>query len=124
MGCCFYYGHDIESLQLTINEEFFNISKRLKINKLSLYIEKTHFMILTRNKYVSKIHLFSEEIEINEIKTTTFLSVYIDNKLKVHISHAISKVSRCIGMITKAQQYFSRDSLLTLYYSFVCPYIT
>ena len=39
-------------------------------------------------------------------------------------SHVAGKVSRAIGMIVKAKKYLRKEALLTLYYSFVYPYLT
>ena len=61
-----------------------------------------------------------------KLKKTKFLGVVIDSKLswKNHISLVSGKLSKSIGMIIKAREYLSRNALLTLYYSFVYPYLT
>ena len=67
-----------------------------------------------------------DETKIEEVKKTKFLGVIIDNKLtwKDHVAHVASKVSRGMGVITKARNYLNRKGLLTLYYTFVYPYLT
>ena len=59
-------------------------------------------------------------------KKKKILGVIIDNKLtwKDHVAHIASKVSRGMGMIIKARTYLNRKGLLTLYYTFVYPYLT
>ena len=63
---------------------------------------------------------------IDKVMSTKFLGVYIDNKLnwKRHIDHVCGKVSRGLGIILKARQLLTRNSLKTLYYSFIYPYFT
>ena len=60
------------------------------------------------------------------LRKTKFLGVIIDNKLfwKHHVAHVVGKVSRGLEMIIKAKNYLNEQGLLTLYYSFVYPYLT
>ena len=46
----FNHGKDMFSLQVALNQELANISKWLKVNKLSLNIKKTMYMIFSRKK--------------------------------------------------------------------------
>lgn len=64
----------------------------------------------------------SKLIEFNYIK---FLGVIIDDKLSwtSHIQYICSKISKGIGIIAKARKYVNNRSLITLYYSFIYPYI-
>ena len=45
----FNHGKDMFSLQVALNQELANISKWLKVNKLSLNIKKIMYMIFTHN---------------------------------------------------------------------------
>lgn len=58
---------------------------------------------------------------INRVYKTKLLGVYIDDKLncKEHINYISCKVSRSIGMIVKARTWLNKESLITLYYSFL-----
>ena len=50
----------------------------------------------------------------------------LDNKVnwKDHINYISGKVSRGIGMVLKARRYLAKKALMTLYYSFIYPYLT
>ena len=63
---------------------------------------------------------------INEVDKTNFLGILIDNKLmwKQHIAYVSGKIARGIGMIIKARQYLNKQGLISLYYSFIYPYLT
>ena len=62
---------------------------------------------------------------IMEVSETKFLGVIIDNKLnwKPHIRHVCTKDAKGIGIILKARKVFNHETLSTLYYTFVYPYL-
>ena len=107
------------------NGELENISLWLKINKLSLNIKKTHFVMFQKGKWTMSIpDITIDNQPIDKVEKTKFLCVVIDSKLswKNHICLVAGKLSKSIGMIIKAREYLNRSALLTLYYSFVYPY--
>ena len=123
----FIKGKNLIQLTEMINNELCNISKWLKVNKLSLNIKKTHFMIFTSKKAKpDSVSVNIDGHEIDEVKCTKFLGVYIDNKLtwKKHIEYICGKVSRGIGIILRARHLLNHSALKTLYYSFVYPYFS
>ena len=123
----FSSGKDIQALESNINSELSNISLWLKVNKLSLNIKKTHYMVFCRSKkFSNNLQLLIEGETLDEVQTTKFLGVIIDNKLtwKYHIDSISGKIARGIGMIIKARQYLNKNGLRSLYYSFIFPYFT
>ena len=123
----FKSGSNLSDMEDELNSELSKISTWLKTNKLSLNIGKTHFMLFTDKKRKDHdLTIMIDGTKIEEVKKTKFLGVIIDNKLswKDHVAHVASKVSRGMGMIIKARNYLNRKSLLTLYYTFVYPYLT
>ena len=62
---------------------------------------------------------------ISEVREIKFLGVKLDNKVnwKDHINYISGKVSRGIGMVLKARGYLAKKALMTLYYSFIYPYL-
>ena len=88
----------------------------LKVNKLSLNIKKTNFMIFTRNKHINgEIDIKTDNQAITETKSDKFLGVYIDNNLnwKMHINYIAGRLSRGIGILYKAKK-FQRWMSLTI----------
>ena len=123
----FFSGKNLPDLEKRINEELNDISLWLKVNKLSLNIKKTHYMIFHRKKHdITKMKLCIDNQEIDEVFVTKFRGVLIDSKLtwKPHIRHISGKIARSIGMMTKAKRALNKNALITLYYSFVYPYFT
>ena len=122
----FNSGQDSEKVQSEILSDLSRISEWLKINKLSLNIKKTHFMIFTnRNSQTPDIDLSIDGHQIEQVLKTKFLGVIIDNQLtwKCHINYISGKIAKGIGVIIKARKLLDRETLISLYYSFVYPYL-
>ena len=60
-----------------------------------------------------------------EVSETKFFGVIIDNKLNwtPHIRYVCTKVAKGIDIILKARKVFNHETLSTLYYTFVYPYL-
>ena len=110
---------------MTLNEQLTAIYEWLCCNKLSLNVLKTHYMIFTpRNKKVNDINLYINKVPIGRVYVTKFLGVQIDSQLnwKNHIEYTCKKLSKCIGILSKARRKLQKSSLISLYYSFAFPY--
>ena len=104
------------------------ITKWLKINKLSLNIKKTHYMCFQQKTKQIMPADISSNIDgqvIAEVTSSKFLGVIIDDKLnwRDHMSFVCRKVARGIGVIIKARKVLEKESLISLYYSFIYPYL-
>ena len=122
----FLSGKDPNSLITEMNSEISGVTEWLDSNKLSLNLDKTHYMILRRPK--TKV-MITKDLVINHVKIdmatkTKFLGVIIDHCLKFedHIRYIKGKVARGIGILFKAKPYLLEKTLLTLYYAFIHPY--
>ena len=62
---------------------------------------------------------------IHEVESTKFLGVIVDCKLNwsLHINHIKNKISKGLGIIYKARRLLNENTLKTLYYSFIYPYL-
>ena len=118
---------NLPSLIKTVNTELIAIVAWLNANKMSLNIEKTSYMIFrSRNKKLDvSDEIFISGCKIEQVQTTKFLGVIIDCNLtwKYHVNYVCSKISKNIGIIIKSRKIFDMDTLLTLYYSFIYPYL-
>ena len=75
---------DLTRLTDRVNVELRKIDEWLKANRLSLYIEKTHHMILTHSKYDSdNINIKIRDNAITRVTSTKFLRMYIDDRLLI-----------------------------------------
>ena len=66
-----------------------------------------------------------DNIAVQQVEVTKFLGVLLDQhrSWKYHINHVAQKVSKTIGIISKARFLLSSKSLLSLYYTLVYPYL-
>ena len=122
----FCTGNNINSLISLMNTEISKIIDWLHINKLSLNVEKSNYMIFSR-KHISTVRDVSiNNCQLKRIYQTKFLGVFIDWKLSwtYHINYVKNKISKSIGILCKARKILKSASLITLYYSFVFPYLT
>ena len=111
-----------------MNEEMVKVVDWLQINRLSLNLNKTHFIVCHRKR--AKISL-SADLTINKIKIgmaekTKSLEVIIDQNLSFQslIIYIKGKVARGIGILYKNRPYFSLETMRMLYNAFVYPYFT
>ena len=122
-----YSNSNLNDLTKIMNTELCTISRWFKVNKLSLNINKTNYMIFGRNtKLFSETHkIITDSTEINRVKETKFLGVILDEKLKwnAQIKQIESKVSKGIGMMYQSKGRLDQRSLLTLYNSIIFPYL-
>ena len=63
---------------------------------------------------------------LEQVAKTKFLGVYIDQHLewKTHVNFIAAKISKSVGLLYKAKYYLPSNSLLTLYYALIYPYLT
>ena len=97
-------------------------------NRLSLNFDKTYFNLITKRSpprgiFPLNIHFKGHYISYNSHEK--FLGVIFDDKLKFnyHIDMICSKISKSIGIIYRIRNLIPKRSLLSLYYSFIFPYL-
>ena len=121
----FHTGKDMKIVCDQVNEDLKNVQEWLNCNKLSLNICKTHYMIFTpRNKIIDDIDIKICNNVIERVYVSKFLGFQIDSQLtwKTHVEYTCKKLSKSIGIISKARKKLHRSSLINLYYAFAYPY--
>ena len=118
----FHHGTDLSVIECEFNKELADISTWLKVNKLSLNIKKTHYMIFSRKKQSHPLDLRIDNQNVHVTKTSKFLGVYIDDKLnwKTHISYMAGKVARGIGVLGK----LANTSIMIVWSTCIMPSYT
>jgi hypothetical protein len=124
----FLTGKNLSATINNMNKELEKVVDWLSVNKLSLNIKKTNYMVFNTGK---KCLTTDKNVSINgqliaKVESTKFLGVIIDSKMtwSEHIQYIKGKISRSIGMLYKARKVFSSCTLNTLYYSLIYPYLT
>jgi hypothetical protein len=122
----FLQGKTIDQLIKTMNAELKNISEWLQVNKLSLNVKKTTYMIFTKRNIICLPHNVTINSQIiQRVYVTKFLGVMLDPKLiwEPHIHYVRNKISKGIGIIAKARKVLKLPNLQTLYYCFIYPHL-
>ena len=123
----FLIGKNINVLIHNMNNELAKVLQWLNCNKLSLNIRKSQYIVFRSIKnYPNEINTVKINNQtLNKVKSTKFLGVNFDEFLNwaEHINTVKTKISRGIGILCKARRVLKTSTLVTLYNSFVYPYI-
>ena len=118
-------GRDINSLVSDVNFWLVGFDSWLRINKLTLNIDKTFGMIISNRETLSNPHVVFRGESIKIVKKIKFLGILIDDGLKFteHVNNTHLKISRAIGAIRRIRPCINDCILRKLYYSLVYPHI-
>ena len=118
-------GADLGRLLHEVESDLKILNKWFDINKLSLNISKTNFIIFGNKKTYVPINLTINGIKLEQTNQTKFLGIIIDNKLtwKPHIDTLKRKLSKIIAILYKLKGLINKESLQTLYCSLLFPYL-
>lgn len=119
----------LEILVHRMNQELCNVNEWFAINKLSLNISKTNYILFrSHRKHPPPIN---ESIKINKIlipcvEAVKFLGIEVDQSLtwKDHIETISSKIAKNIGIISRIAYLLPTNILLNLYYTMIHPYLS
>ena len=110
-----------------VNRESKNVKQRLDVNKLSLNINKTNFIVFKPPQ-----HLPSETVNIkignHHVKQTCyikFLGVLLDENIswKYHLIELSKKLARTCGIFFRVRHSLSKNILIRLYNSLFSPFL-
>ena len=122
----FLEGMSYNKIILEMNTELYKIETWLAANRLTLNINKTHYMIFHRSRLkASHCDVILNDNIVKRVTSTKFLGIIIDEKLswKQHIEYVKNKISKSIGINYKTRKYVDKSTLRNLYYTFVYPYL-
>ena len=130
-GTNFFYSHkNIKGLFYTVNSELEKISQWFKANKLSINIKKTKFTLFHKNSFKYEIPLKRPALmtgnnTIERKSSIRFWGVMLDKHISWidHVRTVESNIAKNIGLLYHVSQFLNEDSLKTLYFSVLYPYI-
>src|SRR6218665_1447898 len=117
----------LTELKQIINTELVLLAEWFKTNRLSLNVKKISYIIFhSPNKTILDPgnKLFIEGIAIEQVSSTKFLGIYIDECLtwKEHVKVIASKIAKNLGILRKISYLLPSKILINLYYALVNPY--
>ena len=111
-----------------INKELKNIQIWWEINKLSLNVKKTKFMIFHHKQ--RNIENLIPQLNLNEqiierVTDFNFLGLTIDQHLtwNGHVQKISNKISRSLGIMCKLKRLLPQNILRILYNSLILPHL-
>ena len=114
----FCTSKDIVSLSVTICNELLKLKKWFALNKLSLNITKTNYMIFCKTKYKDNIQISIGNKLIDMVSETKFLGVIIDDQLnwQSHMNYALTMLynSLCLPYMLYCCEIWGRASAYLL----------
>ena len=133
---------DVNTLVTRVNMEFRKVAHYFRVNKLSLHLDKTKFMLFSSNRAVQNLnidlfinnnspnaevenpnllHKMEQTNSSSKIPAMRFLGVYFDPQLsfKYHVELIISKISRALFILRSVKNILTAKALKSLYYSLI-----
>ena len=105
-----------------------NVQKWLSLNKLSLSIAKTEYILIASRHKINRINV-QPTVKINSqhvkrVKCTKVLAVQIDEHLSwnQNIEYIANKISSGIGAIRKLRTFIDTSTLVLVYNALIQPY--
>ena len=123
----FFSDKNFEHLLQNVNQTLVMVSKWFKVNKLSVNVEKTNYMVYhLRKKNYGNFEISINDSIIQQVTKVKFLGVWMDDQLnwKSHITYISGKISKVIGILKKVKQSVGTTILRNLYYALIYPYFT
>ena len=119
---------EMEHMSQQINTELRNIQEWLNINKLSLNVSKTKYMIF--HHYQRNITNIIPTLQINfepieRVMEFNFLGLTIDEHLswKPHIQKISNEIARALGIMCRLKNFLPTHVLRILYNSMILPHL-
>ena len=109
-----------------INLELLKIEMWLKLNMLSLNVQKSKFMIFFKHpKTVKPPVVKINHTEVECVDNFVFLGLVLNKHLswKDHINRTANKISKVIGIMYKLKHVFPQEALLAIYRSLILPHL-
>ena len=122
----YFESKDLRNIEKIINIELKKFYEWLCINRLSLNISKTKFVVFhAPNKPKFPITILINNKAIDEDKYIKYLGVTLDSQLsfKFHIDELTKKISRGICLLYKLRPFVTTKILTNVYYAIIYSFL-
>ena len=122
----FCSGKDLRKLSELISQELHKLKDWFAVNKLSLNVSKTNFMVFSNSSKVENLEIKMNNTAIARVSSTKFLGALIDERLnwKEQIKSVRAKLSKSMFMLNRVKFTLQYDAMIMLYNSIVLPHLT
>ena len=119
---------NISTVANILNRELNNVHAWLSINKLSLNVSKTKYMIFhAKNKRIDNIPSFNiNGVPIQRVSSFNFLGLEIHENLtwKNHTDKVANKISKYMGVLCRLKRYLPSNILRMIYCSMIQSHLS
>ena len=118
----YYESKTLDDTEKTLNEELNKLFLWLNVNRLSLNIDKTNYIIFHHNKPMKDhITIKINNKVIDQKEFIKYLGVLMDSTLswKFYISNISEKISISIGIMYKLRPFLPLKVMKNVYYSLI-----
>ena len=103
------------------------VSNWCDLNKMSINICKTKFMVITPSNIDHIFHWsynYIKDVKLSQIHVYEYLGVHIDDKLTMgaHIDKTCTNVQKEYGIVRKIRRYISEETALLIYKVMIRPH--
>ena len=117
-----YFNSTDNSIENNINNELAKVNDWLKINKLSLNIDKTKFMIFHNyQQQINVPNISIDNVAIECVPNFNFWGIHFNEHLswKPHITHISNFITRTIGVLNRLKNILPTSIKLIIYNSLI-----
>jgi hypothetical protein len=110
----------------SINDELEHVNLWLKINKLSLNITKTQYMVFHKpRKRLPALNIEIDSIKVKRCTSFNFLGIHLNQHFtwSDHLKSLSIKISRATGRINCLKHFLPKKILLTIYNTIILPHL-
>ena len=123
----YYEAESLTKLQCVVNKELKKVKMWLDVNKLSLNIDKTNFVIFKSPQHFSPetTTIRFGNLPVKQTCYVKFIGVLLDENLswKYHLTELSKKLARTCGMFFKVRHFLPINVLICLYNSLFSPFL-
>ena len=114
---------DINNVHASVNRELVGVDNWLKINRLTLNVSKTSYIISNKK---NALDIQIRETILKKVSTVKFLGVTLDENLvfKDHVNKVTSNISKSVGVMRRLHCQQPANVMVKLYYSLVYSHLT
>ena len=113
------------NLEREVNTELIKVYKWLVANKLTLNMDKSKCMLISKKRKTSNMVIRINGKELKHCESYKYLGVYFDKNLswKPQIEHVCKKISKACGALAKTRHFVGEDTLVSIYYALINSYV-
>ena len=121
-------ANSYEEVYRIVNIDLVNLYDWLCINKLTINLEKTKYILYSLSSKMSESSDMRVKLNgeiIKKVDNFKFLGLHIDSGLnwKTHMHEVLTKVRRNLCVVRKISHFLNRKSLFQLYHSLIMSHI-